>query len=165
MIKAVVCGLALLVGSARGQQPSSEARPAYQPFRYDEDWSNLVDNSKRSDWLDPLKYMSLGRSGWFVSLGGEVREKFELLDQPGFGTGSEDDTGYFLQRYLLSSDFHLGSRIRFFNELQSGLENGRNGGPRRQNRDCGPQQPCFMRSCPLRIRASRKIFWQKPNVS
>src|SRR5262249_23277735 len=36
----------------------------------------------------------------------------------------------FLQRYLLSSDFHLGSRIRIFTELQSGLENGRNGGPR-----------------------------------
>jgi hypothetical protein len=108
VIKAVVCGLALLVGSARGQQPSSEARPAYQPFRYDEDWSNLVDDSKRCDWLDPLKYISLGRSGWFVSLGGEVREKFELLDQPGFGTGPEDNTGYFLQRYLLSSDFHFG---------------------------------------------------------
>ena len=43
--------------------------------------------------------------------------------------GPEDQNGY-LQRYLLSSDFHLGVRFRFFSELQSGLEDGRNGGPR-----------------------------------
>jgi hypothetical protein len=114
MIKAVVCALAWLAGSARGQQAPSEARPAYQPFRYDEDWSNLADGSMRSDWLDPPKYISLGRSGWFVGLGGEAREKLELIDQPGFGAGPEDNTGYFLQRYLLSSDFHFGRRMRFF---------------------------------------------------
>jgi hypothetical protein len=123
-VKAVVFALALLAGSVFGQ------RPTYQPFRYDEDWSSFADSSKRSDWLDPLKYIPLGRPGWFVTLGGEVREKFELLDQPGFGTGPADDTGYYLQRYLLSSDFHFGAKIRFFTELQSGLENGRNGGPR-----------------------------------
>src|SRR5258708_28616431 len=107
-----------------------ESRPAFQPFRYDENWSFLSDSSHRTDWLDRLKYIPLGPSGWFVSLGGEIRERFELLDQPGFGTGPVDQNGYFLQRYLLSSDFHFGSRFRFFMELQSGLEDGRNGGPR-----------------------------------
>jgi hypothetical protein len=99
-------------------------------MRYDEDWSLLADSSQRSDWLDALKYIGLGQPGWFVTLSGEVREKFELLDQPGFGTGPEDRTGYLLQRYLLSSDFHFGNRLRFFTELQSGLEEGRKGGPR-----------------------------------
>ena len=116
-----------LPGLGFAQDP---ARPAYQLMRYDEDWSLLADSSQRSDWLDALKYMSLGRPGWFVTLGGEIREKFELLDQPGFGTGPEDKTGYLLQRYLLSSDFHFSNRFRFFNELQSGLEDGRKGGPR-----------------------------------
>jgi hypothetical protein len=128
-VKAFVCALAFLVSIASGQQAPSDARPSFQAFRYDEDWSSLADSSKRSDWLDVLKYISLGRPGWFVTLGGEVREKFELLDQPGFGTGPKDDTGYFLQRYLLSSDFHFGPRLRFFTELQSGFENGRNGRP------------------------------------
>lgn len=105
-------------------------RPAYQLLRYDEDWSSLSDSAQRTDWLDGLKYLSLGRPGWYVTLGGELREKFELLDQPGFGLGPEDQTGYLLQRYLFSSDFHFGSRFRFFTELQSGLEEGRNGGPR-----------------------------------
>ena len=121
----------LIPSSAVSQQiPNADARPSFQPFRYDENWSPLADGPKRTDWLDPLKYIPLGRDGWFATIGGEVRERFELLDQTSFGVGPEDDNGYFLQRYLLSSDFHLGPRVRVFTELQSGLENGRNGGPR-----------------------------------
>jgi hypothetical protein len=116
--------------TAQDQSSAAETRPAYQPFRYDEDWSFLSDNSRYSDWLDRLKYIPLGGEDWYATIGGEIRERYELLDQPGFGTGPEDKNGYFLQRYLLSSDFHLGSRVRAFTELQSGLENGRNGGPR-----------------------------------
>src|SRR5215831_19803871 len=112
------------------QQGTGDPRPFFQPFRYDEDWSPLADEKKRSDWLDTLKHISLGREGWFVTIGGEMRERYELLDQPNFGAGAEDDNGYFLQRYLLSSDFHLGPAVRVFNEFQCGLENGRNGGPR-----------------------------------
>jgi len=105
-------------------------RPVYQFMRYEEDWSALSDPSRRSDWLDPLKYISFGAPGWYFTFGGEIREKFELLDQPGFGTGPADRSGYFLQRYLFSSDFHLGPRFRVFTELQSAFEEGRKGGPR-----------------------------------
>jgi hypothetical protein len=108
----------------------AETRPAFQPFRYDEDWSFLADSSHSSDWLDRLKYISFGRENWYTTIGGEIRERYEYLDQPNFGTGPQDKTGYFLQRYLLSSDFHFGSRVRAFTEFQSAFENGRNGGPR-----------------------------------
>ena len=120
----------LLWASTLVAQQVDVSRPAYQVFRYDEDWSSLADSSRRGDWLDPLKYISLGRPGWFLTLGGEIRERFELLDEPGFGTGPEDQNGYFLQRYLLSGDFHFGDRLRFFGEVQSGLEYGRTGGGR-----------------------------------
>lgn len=90
----------------------ADPRPGYQMFRYDEDWSYLADSTP-DDWWDRLKYIPLGRPGWFASLGGEVRERFELLDQPGFGTGPVDDNGYFLHRYLLSSDLHLGAGSGF----------------------------------------------------
>src|SRR5262249_6308927 len=116
--------------------PASPTRPAFQPFRYDEDWSPLEDRSSHSDWLDPLKYIPLrDNDNWFLTIGGALREKYELLDQLNFGTGPEDTNGYFLQRYLLASDFHLGPRLRFFGELQSGLENGRNGGARATDLD------------------------------
>ena len=125
-----------LVSAAMAQQAGKPAeRPAFQPFRYDEDWGALADRSTHRDWLDALKYISLGREGWFTTIGGEARERFELLDQPGFGTGPVDDNGFFLQRYLLSSDFHFGARLRFFGELQSGLANGRTGGPRATDLD------------------------------
>jgi len=119
-----------MASAVQAQSTMPETRSVFQPFRYDEDWSFLSDNSRQTDWLDRLKYIPLGGENWYVTLGGEIRERFELLDQPGFGTGPEDKNGYFLERYLLSSDFHLGSRVRVFTELQSGLENGRNGGPR-----------------------------------
>jgi hypothetical protein len=111
LLRNCLCGLAAL--SAGAQQAP---RPVFQPFRYDEDWTPLADASKHVDWLDRLKYIPLGPD---MTIGGEVRERFELLDQPNFGAGPEDDNGYFLQRYLLSSDFHLGSSLRVFTELQS----------------------------------------------
>ena len=123
----VCCVTATTIAQPQG---TNDPRPSFQPFRYDEDWSPFADEKKRSDWLDALKYISLPREGWFVTIGGEMRERYELLDHPNFGAGPEDDNGYFLQRYLLSSDFHFGPAVRAFVELQSGLENGRNGGPR-----------------------------------
>jgi hypothetical protein len=128
-LAALVCWPAASTATAQ-EAANSEARPSFRPFRYDEDWASLADRSKRTDWLDPLKYIGLGRPGWFATIGGEIRERYELLDQPNFGAGPADENGYFLQRYLLSSDFHLGPQLRVFTELQSGLENGRNGGPR-----------------------------------
>ncbi len=38
--------------------------------------------------------------------------------------------GYLLQRYLMHSDIHVGSRLRLWAELNSSLENGRVEGPR-----------------------------------
>src|SRR5262249_6858722 len=116
---AAIAYLALGVGisgkPAIAQQfESSAPRPAFQPFRYDEDWRPLAARSSHTDWLDPLKYIVLGRPGWFATIGGEIRERFELLDHPGFGSGPPDDNGYFLQRYLLSTDFHFGDNVRFF---------------------------------------------------
>lgn len=121
---------AWLAAMATMGQVWAQQRPAYQMMRYEEDWSTLNDPARRSDWLDRLKYIRLGPAGWFVTIGGEIREKFELLDQPGFGIGPKDQNGYWLQRFLLASDFHFGNRFRFFAELQSGLEAGRTGGPR-----------------------------------
>ena len=126
---------AILVFIMPASVGAQDQRPAYQPLRYDEDWSALSDTSRRKDCLDSLKYISLGQSRWYVTLGGEIRERYELLDQPGFGTGKPDSRGYLLQRYLFSSDFHFGPRFRFFAEMQSAFEEGRTGGPRTTDYD------------------------------
>jgi hypothetical protein len=108
----------------------SPTPPAYQQQRYDEDWSYLSDSEKRTDQLDRLKYIPLNEHGWYVSLGGEARWRYEHFSEFAFGAGSQDANGYSLQRYLLHADWRLGKHVRVFTQLQSGIENGRNGGPR-----------------------------------
>jgi hypothetical protein len=104
--------------------------PPYLPQRYDEDWSYLSDKKRDSDLFDKLKYISLGNAGWYVSLGGEARARYEYFSEFAFGAGPQDSNGYFLQRYLLHADWHFGKHLRVFSQLQSGIENGRRGGPR-----------------------------------
>lgn len=124
---------------AVGQTPSTQAAdkdsgpPPYNTRTQDEDWSYFHDPSKRSSFLDAIKYIPLGdQTGWYLSLGGEIRERYEMEDYPwwGQGPGKPDHNGYNLQRYLLHADTHLGERARFFIQFQSSLEFGRNGGPK-----------------------------------
>ena len=104
-------------------------RPHYQPTRYEEGWSALRDPALRDDLWDPVKDVSLGCADWFLTLAGEARERYELLDHPAFGYVAPDSNGCLLQRFLFSSAWHLGRRTRIFAELQSGLTHGRNGPP------------------------------------
>ena len=113
------------------QSPSPSPTPAaYQQQRYDEDWSYLSDRARQTDWFDRIKYIPLNNRGWYVSLGGEARIRYEYFGKFAFGAGPQDNNGYWLQRYLLHADWHLGQRVRLFTQLQSGIENGRRGGPR-----------------------------------
>ena len=127
---AVLCSVCLQAQTATPTSTPAPTPPPYQQQRYDEDWSYLKDRSKRTDSFDPLKYISLGHRGWYVSLGGEARFRYEYFSEFAFGAGPQDSNGYWLQRYLLHADWHLGKRVRVFTQLQSGIENGRNGGPR-----------------------------------
>src|SRR5215510_12651476 len=109
--------------------PSPQS-PPFQALRYDEDWGYLEDESRRSEWLDRLKYIPLNNHGWYLSLGGEARIRYEYFSEFAFGAGPQDDDGYQLQRYLLHADAHFGKRVRVFAQLQSAISSGRNGGPR-----------------------------------
>src|SRR5690242_4092498 len=102
--------LATFGRDASGQiitRPESAAKTPYQRFRYDEDYSYLRDPAKRSDFWAPIKYIPLnGEGDWYLSLGGEVRERFELYNNNRWNPASPDDDGFLLQRYLLHTDFH-----------------------------------------------------------
>ncbi len=113
-----------------------EAQPSpYKLIRYDENWTFLKDPSKRTDWFDPIKYIPLGNHAGYLSVGGETRQRYENFRNPSFGEDPADNNGYLLQRYMLHADLHIGERFRFFGQLKSGLETGRNGGPRPPDRD------------------------------
>lgn len=105
--------------------------PPFKQLRYEEDWSSLRDPARRTNPTDRFKYILLrDREGWHLSLGGEVRARFERYGAPSWGQAPEDDDGHLLQRYMLHADFHLGGRLRLFAQIKSGLEDGRGGGPR-----------------------------------
>lgn len=109
--------------------------PRYKLVRHDEDYAYLVDSSRRSDWSDPIKHIRLGHNErWFLTLGGEISERFEFFDNWNWNPAAAPD-GYWLQRYMFLADFHLGSRVRVFSQLKSGIENGRNRGPRPTDED------------------------------
>lgn len=106
----------------------------YKVLRYEEDYSYLKDPRRRTDFWDSIKYIPLGgREDQYLSVGGEVRERYEFFHNEEAGSAPADrhgNNGYALQRYMLHGDLHLGPTFRFFGQIWSGSENGRIGGPR-----------------------------------
>lgn len=118
--------------AAWAQRPSP---PPYQTVRHDEDYAYLSDPARRSDPLDRIKYipLSASRPGWYLSLGGEVRQRVEIFKNTDWQPTPTD--GFILQKYMLSADLHLGPRVRMFASFKSGLEDGRREGPRPTDED------------------------------
>ena len=109
--------------------------PPYRLNRADEDYRYLAEPARRTDLWDPLKYIPFNESGlWYLSLGGEARERFEYFNHSNWGQHPQDH-GYLLQRYFIHGDLHMGEHVRLFCQLQSSLEDGRKGGPRPTDED------------------------------
>ena len=124
MVAAPVAALA----QGTGVSPTDPHR--YPLPTYEEDWCALQ-TSDRTDVWDPVKFVRLSADGTTsLSLGGELRVTYERFGNQSFGLTPPDPDGYFLQRYLLHTDLRAGSRVRVWTEFNSGLENGRFGGPR-----------------------------------
>src|SRR5581483_9989879 len=108
-----------VVISAQELKPGAEIplqSPSYQLVRFDEDYSCLTKPANRSDGFDLAKYIPLREDDplWYVSLGGELRERFEGNYDPNFGIHGLGPDSYLLQRVTLLTDVHLGERVRFF---------------------------------------------------
>ena len=108
----------------------AEAKPLRRTPPDDTDWSWYCDPAHKVEPADQLKCIG-GKSDSVrqVSISGEVRMRGEYFDHIRLGESSPS-SGYLLQRYTLNTDVVLGNRARFFASLESGLEDGRVGGPR-----------------------------------
>src|SRR5436190_7499446 len=122
--------------TAVGAETESFAPPPYKQLRYDENYHYLRDASRRTDFIDALKYIPLNQEGdWYLTLGGEIRERYEYFHNWNWGDGPQDENGYLLQRYMIHADAHFTDHFRIFTQFKSGLEDGRNGGPRPTDED------------------------------
>ena len=111
--------------------PAEYGPPPYSIFRDTEDYTYLRDPKRHDDPFDPIKYIPLNADGTtYLSFGGEIRERWEYYSKPPLGQGPQDENGYYLQRYMLNADLHVGDTFRLFTQFKSDLENDRNGGPR-----------------------------------
>lgn len=70
--------------------------------------------------------IALDDSGnYHLSLGADLRERYESYQEPGFGLRGISQDDYLLQRVLLSADLHAGDHFRVFFQLGSHLETGK----------------------------------------
>lgn len=121
-----------------------DGRPGYGKLRYEEDYSRLRE-AKGKDFFDPVKFIALAENGKsYLTIGGEIREHYEFIDNPAWGDDPQDKHGVLLQRYVLHGDLHLGERLRLFGQLLSALENGRAGGPGPVDEDRTDVQNAFL---------------------
>src|SRR6267378_948803 len=120
--------------------------PAYKMLRFDEDYSCLTNQDNRTDLFDPVKYIPLRKDDplWYLSFGGELRERVEGSYDPNFGIGGVGPDSYLLQRITLSADLHLGERVRFFVEGISGIVEGESHTPPPIQQDPGDLQFAFL---------------------
>ena len=103
-------------------RPMQPGRPFIGLLRYDEDWSFLKDPANRTEFWDPLKYINLGKADWYLSLGGETRQRYEIYHNFPFDPRApSDEDGYYLMRYMLHGDLHLGQTARVFAEFKSAI--------------------------------------------
>jgi len=125
VLAALLPGAALLPDATRAAD-----RPTYQDFRYDEDWRAMTDPAQRTDVLDPIKWVPITNDpDWYVTFGGELRERYEASRNPVFGLSGPARNDYLLHRLFLFGDLHLGPQVRTFVEVVNGLTAGWRGTP------------------------------------
>lgn len=129
LVGTVLVGMLGLGGTAALAQTSA-SRPSYESHRFNEDWSPLRNPALRTDAFDPLKWIPLNSDGSaYLTLGGELRARYESSGDPVFGLGSPRRNDYTLLRSFLFADLHLGPNARVFLELAGGFAPGWAGEP------------------------------------
>ncbi len=135
-VRRIAGAATLAIGRVMADPSPTNPPPPFKQLRYDESYAYLRDDSRRSDYLDAIKFIPLGPNrDCYLTLGGEIRERYEYYHNSSWGRGPQDDNGYLLQRYMFHADAHCGDYCRVFIQGKSGLEEGRNGGPRPTDRD------------------------------
>src|SRR3954466_7275234 len=141
MRRVICCVLLLLVSApAYGQYGSA----GYSVERWEEDYSNLKNPANRKDFFDPIKYIPLNSAGdQYLSFGGQFRERYDYFNNSNFGTGAQDEDGFFLTRLLAHVDAHFGKNFRIFLQADSAFVNDRVGGGRPGDADFLDIQQAF----------------------
>lgn len=131
------CGLTLVLAAAAaavGGQACAQSvddpppqRPSIMFNRWQEDWSVLADPRTPREPLDGLKYIPLSPTDpkTYLSLGANLRERFEGLDAPDFGVGHTRPEDYVISRLEVHADLRIDQQVQVFTQLQSDFAPGK----------------------------------------
>ena len=100
---------------------TTPARPTIVPNRWEEDWSVLADPRVPREPFDGLKYIPLDPNNpkTYLSLGADVRERFEANDTAGFGIAPNRNNDYLISRTDWYTDLHIADQVQVFTQFES----------------------------------------------
>ncbi|MCA6068222.1 alginate export family protein [Chryseobacterium sp. RG1] len=102
---------------------------SFKLLRYDENYEYLKDSS--DTFYNKVKFFPLNeKKNIYLSFGGEARYEYVDFNNEDWGRLNIGHNNFFLQRYDVHADLHLGERVRIFSQLRSALQDGRKNGPR-----------------------------------
>lgn len=113
--------VAALPSPARADDTASPpTRPKILANRWQEDWSALANPALRTQPFDALKHIPLFITDpkSYISLGANLRERFEINDAPNFGVGNTRSDSYLLQRLQMHIDIRLNENWQIFTQLE-----------------------------------------------
>lgn len=117
--------LSLALGSATASE-TCVLEPG--KVRFDDKVACFEDPANRTGLWSSLKFIPLAE-GVSLSVGGEVRQRYENTQNPAFGADPQDENGVWMQRLTLHGDLRVGEHLRLFGQAYHALEAGRSGGP------------------------------------
>ncbi|MBN3728204.1 alginate export family protein, partial [Burkholderia sp. Ac-20379] len=104
---------------------ASRPLPAFN--RWQENWGVLADPCVPRRPFDALKYIPLGSDpAWYLSLGANLRERFELNNTPLFGLGSAKADSWLIQRAQVHADARFGPHVQAFVQFEDARVWGKN---------------------------------------
>jgi hypothetical protein len=102
---------------------------SFKLLRYDENYEYLKDSA--DSFYNKVKFLPLNeKKDIYLSFGGEARYEYVDFNNEDWGRLNIGHNNFFLQRYDLHADLHLGKNIRVFSQVRSALQNGRKNGSR-----------------------------------
>lgn len=102
---------------------------SFKLLRYDENYEYLKDSA--DTFYNKVKFLPLNeKKNMYLSFGGEARFEYVDFNNEDWGRLNIGHNIFFLQRYDVHADLHLGERVRIFSQFRSALQNGRKNGPR-----------------------------------
>jgi hypothetical protein len=107
--------------SDRGVDTTQPTRPTILPSRWEEDWSVLADPRVARQPFDNLKYIPLSPNDpkTYLSLGADLRQRFEANDKAGFGVFPNRNNDYLISRTDWYADLHIAGQVQMFIQFES----------------------------------------------